>query len=413
MMYGATERCAEEHIIYVSVGAERQRFGESSSKGKIFVAALGLALVACAALSQSDAAAGLAQKTSASQLASIMALKESHHEVMNAGTVGLPKQYKSVLTSLLSAKTFKLAADCSNPEAYATLKESFGILSSNLTTHNDAIAAEDTKLFNAYTEAKQAWLDSESQFRTAESSAKSATEAADYAKSKYDEYTAAKSASQAEYDKDIVPLLEEKDELSKTIPVLEMIQKMVDDMIKEMANSAAAKAPVQSLALSMLPQIKRSQLQKLASRLVALNSNKPVAAQVKHLATILQEGQYIDKHMLEKLPSKIIASMQARLDEIAVQEEKMKSDLAAVESNYESWRQKLVELSEAKDKSLNTQNSADLERQKLDGEHLVSESTYQNYHTGYVEEAAKLATEMQAVQTIEAKIDEAIAACGA
>ena len=47
-----------------------------------------------------------------------------------------------------------------------------------------------------FAEAKAEWLASESSFRTAESSADSAKEAAKYAKGEFDKYAAAKDASQ-------------------------------------------------------------------------------------------------------------------------------------------------------------------------------------------------------------------------
>jgi len=65
---------------------------------------------------------------------------------------------------------------------------------------------------------------------------------------------------QAEYDQTIAPLNEEKDELTKTIPVLEMIDKMVQEILAEQAAAAGKAKGVQQLALKSVPKAKLSAL---------------------------------------------------------------------------------------------------------------------------------------------------------
>merc|ERR1712205_240753 len=77
---------------------------------------------------------------------------------------------------------------------------------------------------------------------------------------------------------------------------------------------------------------------------------------------------------------KIIASMSARLEEIAATESKLAADVAADKAKFEHWEKELVTVSDAKDEALNAMNSADLDRQQLAGKHAVAEEAYMNYH---------------------------------
>lgn len=132
----------------------------------------------------------------------------------------------------------------SSIDAYNSLMTTFTSLEGNLTIHNASISAENAKvaacdricapaadegvrrmlcrcasfvgeccphgvlwltprafqnlvqLKEAYDEAHSAWLEAESQFRSEEAAAKSAADAAVYAKGEYDKYASAKSAGQ-------------------------------------------------------------------------------------------------------------------------------------------------------------------------------------------------------------------------
>ena len=135
-------------------------------------------------------------------------------------------------------------------------------------------------------------------------------------------------------------------------------------------------------------------------------------AQLKSMLSDESTG-YIDKHMVMKLPGKIIDSMSARLEEIAATESKLAADVAADKAKFEHWEKELVTVSDAKDEALNAMNSADLDRQQLAGKHAVAEEAYMNYHEGYEVEASKLTDQLTAVTAIAAKIDAIIAECSA
>merc|ERR1712205_116040 len=100
------------------------------------------------------------------------------------------------------------------------------------------------------------------------------------------------------------------------IPIIEMIEKMVQDMLKEMAGAAAKakgtqKLSMQQLKLSMMPAAKVGQLVKLAESVETRQTSKTVSMEVAQLKSMLSDEStgYIDKHMVMKLPGKIIASI--------------------------------------------------------------------------------------------------------
>ena len=106
-----------------------------------------------------------------------------------------------------------------------------------------------------------------------------------------------------------------------------------------MAGKAVSHA--QSLSMAAVPKAKLSKLRMLASKMLPLRHDQTLAKQVVALRSMLQgEGQYVDKHMIKKIPKQIIASMQTRLGEIAKTEAKMEADLAADVALYKEWETK-------------------------------------------------------------------------
>jgi len=242
----------------------------------------------------------------------------------------------------------------------------------------------------------------------------SATAAAAYAKGMYDKYASAKEAGLAEHNEAIVPLNAEKEELTMAIPIIQMVQKMVDDIIAErLSQAAAAKGGVQQLHMASVSAEQREKLASLADRIVVPKKDTALRAMAVSMKTMLDlpSGEHLDIHMMQKLPNKIIASMEARLEEIAETTKKMNADLAEDKALHDEWQTKLVDLSEEADKTSNTMNTADLQRQQLAGIHEVKEAAYLEYHVGFVEEAAELAQQSGAIKTIGAKIDAAVAQC--
>jgi hypothetical protein len=263
----------------------------------------------------------------ADKLAARLAQAEVRSEVVRGAGAALPRVAKSALTSLLSSITNKLEVDCAQAGAYTMLQSTFAGLAANLTAHNSSIYSEDGTRAKAAREAKVAWLSSQASFRTAESSHASATAAATYAKGMYDQYATAKEAGLAEYNKALVPITAEKEELTMAIPVLKMVQKMVDDIIAErLAGAAAAKSGVQQLHMAPVSAGQRVKLASLADRTVVPKKDAALRAMAVSMKTMLDQpaGDHLDVQVIKKLPPKIIASMEAREEEIAATTQKMK-----------------------------------------------------------------------------------------
>jgi len=413
--YGSTQtRGQHEHVVYVSVGNQRQRFGENKM-GQMAMAVLGLTLVACLVYSAATEerhyaaytpATGLAQRKVMTQditkMESLLAAKEVHKQVLELATKNLPPTVKAVAAKLAqNAPTSKLI-DCSKLDAYKFLQDTFAGLKTNITAHNASIFAEDQKLESAYTVAYNAWQSQEAAYRTAQSAHESAKEAAEYAKGKFDEYTSALSAAEAERDSTIPGLETEKEELVAQQPILEQVKTLVANM----ASGAEAKSRVQFL--KQLPAIA-----KLADSIVP-TENRAIASKVKAMKTQLAEtatSSTVTKMLV--VIDGIITTMAARIVEIGENIQRISDSVNDNSAKLSEWQTKLVDLSEEKDKAANVENTADLERSQLNGENVVAEEAYNDYHAGFVDEAEKLTKQVAALVTIGGKIDEAISSCSA
>merc|ERR1719409_1414688 len=395
-MYGSTQRGQPEHVVYVSVGGStRKRFGENRM-GQMALAALGLTMVAClvysAATEQRHYAAytpavGLAQRAvkagDITKMEMVLAAKEVHRKVIQEATAGAPSAVKAVASQLANGAPTTKLIDCGKIDAYKFLQDTFASLGANITAQNATIFAHDAALEAANTKAYNEWMDAEAKYRTAESAHESAKEAAEYAKGKYDEFTAAVNAGQGEYDETKPGLLAEKEEIVSQQPILAQVK----ELVAAMANGGGA---------------------------AAKSDNKAIARKVMALRTSLAEtatASTVTK-MLAVIDG-IISEMETRLQEIGTTLEKMETDLKTNKDSLAHWQQELVDLSDEKDKASNVLNTAALERNTLNGKHTVAEDAYNEYHAGFVDEAETLAKQSKAIVTIGAKIDSAIEQCSA
>ena len=78
---------------------------------------------------------------------------------------------------------------------------------------------------------------------------------------------------------------------------------------------------------------------------------------------------------------------------------------------FKHWEEQLVDLSDKADKSKNVMDTSDLTRQHLNGIHIVKQEAYEDYHAGFVDQAAKYQKQAKAVATITKKVYDAIFAC--
>jgi len=248
-------------------------------------------------------------------------------------------------------------------------------------------------------------MSSESAFRSAESAHESAASAATYAKGQYDLFSSAVEAGQSEWDTTVPGLNSESAELTAQLPILQQVKELVENM----ASSTAAKGKVQRL--KQLPLLK-----KLANAVVPprFSKDKQMAKKVLALRTSLAEtatGSTVSG--MVTILDEIVSTMTSRIAEIATTITSMQTALDTNKASETQWETSLVTLSDDKDKAENAMNTADLQRQELNGEHIVKEEAYNDYHAGFVDEAAKFARQLKALKTIGAKIDDAIGTCAA
>ncbi len=241
--------------------------------------------------------------------------------------------------------------------------------------------------------------------RDAESAHESAKEAATFAKGQYDLFSSAVEAGQTEWDTTVPGLQAESAELTAQLPILQQVKELVQNM----ASSAAAKGKVQ--LLKQLPELK-----KLANAVVPprFSKDKQMAKKVLALRTSLAEtatGSTVSGMIT--ILDEIVTTMTARITQISTTISTMQTNLDANKAQETHWQTSLVTLSDDKDKAENAMTTADLQRQQLDGEHIVKEEAYNDYHAGFVDEAAKFARQLKAIKTIGAKINDAIGTCAA
>ena len=66
---------------------------------------------------------------------------------------------------------------------------------------------------------------------------------------------------------------------------------------------------------------------------------------------------------------------------------------------FKHWEEQLVDLSDKADKSKNVMDTSDLTRQHLNGVHIVKQQAYEDFHAGFVDQAAKYQKQAKAVAT--------------
>jgi len=417
--YGSTQmRGQPEHVVYVSVGgASRQRFGENKM-GKMAMAALGMTLVACLVFSAATEerhysaytpSVGLAQRKVMQgdivKMEMQLAAKEVHHKMMLEATKNLSPEVKAVASKLAQAVPTSQLVDCTKTDAYLVLQTAFAGLTTNITTENATIYAQDAKLYSEHVTAKAAWMKSDSAFRNAEFDHESAKEAAVYAKTMYDKYFAEVDEGQADYNTQEPTYSAEKSELVAQQPILQQVKTLVANM----AATSEAKGKMQFL--KALPALK-----KLANSVVPprMSKDKSIAKKVYALRTSLVETETSGTvSTMLVLINQIIDTMSKRIIHIDTTLSELSMDLASSKTSLTEWEVKLVSLSDDKDKAENHMNTADLARNQLNGVHVVKEEAYDNYHSAFVDEAEKYAQQLKAISTIGAKIDEAITSCAA
>eukprot|EP00960_Hanusia_phi_P047748 758566-Hanusia_phi.AAC.2 len=75
------------------------------------------------------------------------------------------------------------------------------------------------------------------------------------------------------------------------------------------------------------------------------------------------------------------------------------------------WEEKLVELYDARDDAKNDMDTRAVVRQQLGGAYEARDQAYEDYHSSFLDDSARLQRQHDAVQLIVRRVAESIAGC--
>jgi hypothetical protein len=337
------------------------------------------------------------------QLEGKLSTKEMNYEVARRAVKGLAVSTQVLAVKFaaraLSPGTTMELQECSNKDAYESIQESFTELASNISAHNASLYARELELKADADAANEAWMESESAYRTAVAAKESAGQAATYAAGMYSKYETAVSTGQAEYDTEKPKLDGEILQLNAELPVLQEVLGLVTSL------SGAAAAKANHKAILKLAQEK-------VAGLVPPKADKRLDGSILKLKSILAAADTAGTAAsMAAVIQGLQAQMTSRIAEIQAQIGRMEGKLNEDKASKAEWEKKMVDLSDAHDEAQNKERTADLTRNSLGGTFMVKDEAYQNFHASFEGEVSKLSDESAAVTTILGKINDFIASC--
>ena len=207
----------------------------------------------------------------------------------------------------------------------------------------DVLACGDVQLKKAYDDANKAYLDAASSLSVAETNAKTAKEALEYATQEFEKFQSVVASAQKEVDETIPKLTAEKNELNDEKPILSQLRTMIDGLVPQGSTKG------QTQFLKALPTIK-----KMASAIYAPKlAQKAIGRQVQALHQSLASDtttnfDTANSESLLAIIDTIVAGMDTRIGEIDRTVARVNGDLAAANAKKSEDQAKLVALAEAK-----------------------------------------------------------------
>ena len=107
----------------------------------------------------------------------------------------------------------------------------------------------------------------------------------------------------------------------------------------------------------------------------------------------------------------MITEITTRIAEIDDEITDLTNSLTNNAAKKKEWEEKVVDYADSADLAYNEMNTADLTRQKLGGEYTVFNQAYEDNHATFLDESAKLAAEIHAINTILIKVDGLLSEC--
>jgi len=322
---------------------------------------------------------------------------------------------------LRQQKSIKSIRDISNSSICASkdvVINQLNQLADQIEAQIAAYNATDAAKLSAQTNAHQAWLDTESDYRLKTQKAQDASEGSQYSAQRYEKWAEAVQETQntynllaAQYASSSVSDSQEEALLQSIIQMLGTITTLktkTAQSLKATGGKGAAAAlykPKEKLIMAEI-KAKVGELKQLA-----IKDKSP------QLAAIANKGLSLARLTRLAGVADVIALLQNMINQLEQHDASLAAQVAAAQANLVSHQAKLtkyqenvVNLANAADESHNDAQVANLQRQNLAGAQITAQEDYQGEHADYTLSVPPLQAEYDVIQTVIDKIDAFCAA---
>mmetsp|Transcript_49235 Transcript_49235/g.98749 ORF Transcript_49235/g.98749 Transcript_49235/m.98749 type:complete len:394 (+) Transcript_49235:1-1182(+) len=263
----------------------------------------------------------------------------------------------------------------------------------------------DKKLHDAKQAALKAWLDGESAYRLQKEKVKEARQGARYAREMYEKWSATVKGTQervdkmkAQYGKELADIKLERDLIHEILRLLGIMEAQPLDDASKKAGGYAAKEGASPLTLAEVKG-KLSMLKREAA-----NTHSPIdVSQVDSLESKL--ASFAESDEVKKLLGAMLKALEQRETVINKALAQTKTQLKEHTEKLVSFEKQVVDLSNAADKAKQAADSADLQRQKLDGTAVNAKEAYKTEHAEFVIVSPPAERAIYIIKTIMKKVE--------
>merc|ERR1712216_663019 len=273
------------------------------------------------------------------------------------------------------------------------------------------------KVTKEWKEAMSSWLDSESTYRLTVEKAKEATEGATFARNEYEKWHDANKQAKKDLDLTLARHAAEREDLAGERQLIKLIMRLIGVLhdVKATEKSFAAGGrdsvkdsetgvsdPYASAKAKDVAQLKSkfAQLQALAAKTKLPGASQKLAMIDQHLAV------YSETEEVARILKEMLDDIESRLKIIDTVDEQAKKLVEDTEAKMVEWEKQLVSLSNAADKAKEKQSTAQLERDKLNGNKKVAGQEYDDEKAAYTLMIPPYEREIYVITMIKIKINE-------
>jgi len=268
-----------------------------------------------------------------------------------------------------------------------------------------------------WSEAMKGWLDSESTYRLTVEKAKDAKKGSGFAQNEYEKWHDAHKQAKADLVVTLARHAVERESLADERKLIKQIMRFIGVLhdVKASEKSIAAggrdstidaETGVSDPYAEQMANAK-SQLQQKMKQLndVALKTKLP--GQTQKLAMINQHlAVYSETNEVAKILKDMLADIEARLKIIDTVDEQSKKLVEDTEAKVVEWEKKLVVLANEADKAKEKMMSAQLEREKLNGNKKIAHASFNSEDAAYKLMIPPFEREIYVITMIKIKINE-------